>query len=329
MIEGWISWTVIVALIAVGVVTHRVHQSRMTALREKNENDRADLERCLENLRDEQRRDMAETQEVHQQNLREIALAHESRLSELVTAEEGAQARAKRFHEMATKNVDWDLRSRALVLEACRNVGLHGVLATNVMFIPKSAPSASPFVLQIDHVLLTESFAMVIENKGWAGVVFDGVSPSSQHDALGALVNEDDLDGAYSVQIVRRKGNGLTVRTHTRGDSPRTQVRRHASQLFKRLEHPSTSVPWFRTCVLYSNSRLRLYAGPNPAASDDKETSVVSGLAQLQSVLSNADIFERRRTKRVPIKTVGEQLSYIAGDMCGFGKYAQTWQSPL
>jgi hypothetical protein len=329
MIEGWISWTVIVVLLIAVFGVLRLHRIRVAALQETHANDKTSYERRLQASADKHLGEMAQARDVHNQSLRDTVSATDARLAEAVAARVDAEERAELFHKMATRNVDWDLRSRALILKACENLELQGVLATNVMFVPDKNASESPFVVQIDHVLMTESFAMVIENKGWAGVVFDGIKPSSEHDAFGMLVNEDDLDGAYSVQIIQSNGTKLDVRTHVRSASPRSQVRRHSSQLKKHLEPSNPRIPWLRTCVLYSNSRLRLYAAPNPPASDDNETSVSSSLAQLQSLLSGVDKYERRRGRRVMVKALGEQLSHIAGDMCGFGRYAETWQSPL
>ncbi|WMY78496.1 hypothetical protein [Citricoccus sp. I39-566] len=286
MTERWILWFVIAVLLVAVVVMSMLFVRRLRVM------DRTAAVRTRE--RDQH---FAELTEQHSREREHTVEEHRRQLAALEEEHQGAVQRADAFRLAASPPIKEDLVSRALILDSCRSLGLHGVLATNVQFLAAGGHPDKPFVAQLDHVLLTDSFAMIIENKYWKQLVFDGRLPSTVSPAFGPILDEKPLEKSFAVQVCtgrRRDQNRpssnsdedeLLVRTHTNDSSPRSQVRRHAVQLKDRLVADDIRRPWFWTCVLYSHPRVELHVEPQPPVPEGKATRVLSGAAALRSHL--------------------------------------------
>ena len=239
-----------------------------------------------------------------------------------------SQAIADRFQQFAADLIGWELASRDLIGSVCDELGVNGVLATNVTFVPSESSPSAPFVTQVDHVLLTESGGLVIESKNWRGVVFDGRLPSSVHPAFGMLVPDDRLAHPFAVQLSRESttGDGVKVLVRSGGESPRTQVRAHARRLSQLVQREVGRSCWFNTSVLYSHPEVQLYAKARSAADGPAETAVVAGRAQLRSLIAGT----RQPSHRMPPPPLEETAAVferLGADLRGLGTYAQRWVS--
>lgn len=316
MNETWIPWTVIAVLVAAGIVMVKLFLNHTAKLKQHVTDRQRENDQIRASLTGE-----------HQKALGLAMNDHQAHALQLVQEKDQALALVEAYRRRAFIPVHGDLVSRSMILSTCRSLGLHGVLATNLQFIPVDSDPAAPYVAQIDHVLLTTDFAMIIENKYWTDVVFDGVHPSSVHSSFGILLGEEPLQEPFAVQInvAEKASSTLAVRTQSQGHSPRSQVRQHALKLQNILKDRGLHTPWFRTGVLYSHPNIRLYTTPLPPASNRLDTRVVSGMPQLHQMLAGVQRFERGRPESSTIDSIVPELATWGADVRGFGDYADLW----
>ncbi len=103
----------------------------------------------------------------------------------------------------------WEEASQRTILEVCKAAGINGALLTNVVFVPVAQGERDrdrSYAAQLDHVLVFESgHVLVIENKRWNGIVFDGRKPSAVHHAFRNLLDESSLTGSFAIQVRSRR----------------------------------------------------------------------------------------------------------------------------
>ncbi|NDK32683.1 hypothetical protein [Nesterenkonia haasae] len=91
----------------------------------------------------------------------------ESSNRQLALVEQTAKAREQALSGYLAKALDYDLRSRHSILNACHSEQLDGVLLSNVVFLRKSrAFGGDLYRRQIDHVVVTSEKVVLLENKG-------------------------------------------------------------------------------------------------------------------------------------------------------------------
>jgi hypothetical protein len=181
---------------------------------------------------DEQARAAREQHEAlaaaHDDALAQAAADHARERDALGAERQAALTEAKQARDLVAAGLKWEATSRDDIADACRQLGVDAVLLTNVVFVPVATSASSRFVAQVDHVLLGETGVMVIENKGWNGIVFDGLTPSSVFPAFAGLFDESTMTPPFALQVVKDSPTVLTVRTHLGRDAPasRCVVRR-------------------------------------------------------------------------------------------------------
>ncbi|WP_456286184.1 NERD domain-containing protein [Microbacterium sp. JZ70] len=274
----------------------------------------------------------AELTRAHEDQVATLAAEHESRLAAVsddheretmrLRAETAASMEvARRTRETLATGLKWEAASRRLILAACEQLGLRGSLHTNVVFMPSDALETRTFVTQIDHVLLLDGARLVIENKRWQGVLFDGVRPSAVHEAFGKLVDENDLGEHFAVQLRRdpESPQSITVNRHLGERAPVVQVRRQAQQLSRFVEQELSEPIWFDTCVLYSHERAEAHLRQRDQSSGGASTWVVAGadglIACLESFASRTGNDDTRRDDAALFET----LSALGADATRFG----------
>lgn len=244
-------------------------------------------------LRRTRRRAAVERERVvadHTRTLADQAGKHGAEIHKLTTHLGAANARTEAVRAQLAKGVKWDASSRHTIARICSSLGLDAVIATNVVFLCE-AKDQSPFVAQIDHIVLTEHGCLIIENKGWSGVVIDGVPPARVHPTIGllvkiALADNPTLEPPFAIQLATAQADDkhlapMTVRLHLGKKSPAKQVRAQAERMKTHFENRGVSAPYFNTCVYYSNSRAQVHH-----SGTFREKSVTTHLAGSPAELS-------------------------------------------
>lgn len=329
MIEGWIFWTVVTAFVAAGAVAFRIHQRRVARLVEATSRERSEADRRLRGAAEARRNELEQADATHHQTVSKLRADHAKQVAQYEDLAQTAKRDAKLYQDAALKSIKWERASRRIIMDACKNLPLDGVLATNVIFICADNETGDTFPAQLDHVLVTDSFAMVIESKNWQGAVFDGIRPSKKHEALGKLIDESVLGRNFAVQLLLDEQDGPTVRVHTASRAPRLQVLKQAVRLKHELRKSTPALSWVHTCVLYSHRDAIVYAPTNAPVGEQEGTPVVSNTQALKDLLSKVDNYESQHGTRLPVRSLGGSLNLMSSDMYGFGAYADTWRSRL
>ncbi|MGN6198509.1 nuclease-related domain-containing protein [Humibacter sp.] len=292
-------WTVILVL-ALAVST------LFLILRRQRQRSRAQLEAQAKAHLEE----VAAADSAHRYATETREAAHASRIRDLEMRIEAALEEAEQSRRMVATGLKWDEGSLNMILDACTDLKLDGCLVSNIVFVPTDAPRSRQFVAQVDHILITETGALVIENKGWRGVVFDGRHPSSVHAAFGSLFDESTLNAPFAIQMVRDAPGIITVRAHLEGESPCAQVRRQAQRVSDLVRLSTGASPWFETCVLYSHPDAVVYAKGKDSTVGGAATAVVAGAGPLRKALSE---FSRRGTAALSRERNEEVIALFAG----------------
>lgn len=252
---------------------------------------------------------------------------HARRLADADAAQQQALADAEQTRELLRRGMRWEEPSQRAIHGACRAVGVNGVLFTNVVFAPVAHAERDPgrgFVAQLDHVLVLESgHVLVIENKSWNGIVFDGRRPSAVHKAFRNLLDESALTGSFAVQVVSQRTidrsekieHWWKVRVQSGGASPARQVRRQARRLKHFLSDEDGAGPsWVHSAVFYSGDAVA-YVEPEDrndgeTAGRGATTAIVTDSSELQTLIGtllrrNA-VPNRARTDDVVRKLLGQ-----------------------
>ncbi|PYY31589.1 hypothetical protein [Curtobacterium sp. MCBD17_030] len=288
MTDDLVPWLVAGGLAVVVVVLAVLLRRHQTSARA--ELDAAERTRAAELAqREAEHRDA--TARLEADRAAQVAAADAARRDALTEAEES--------RALARRGMKWEEASEQAVLRACRAAGVSGVLMTNVVFVPVGETEQGPwrkFVAQADHVLVSESGrGLVIENKRWGGIVFDGRRPSEVHPAFRNLVDESSLVPPFAVQVRSRTvlngeeeaENWWQVRVQAKGASPAQQVRQQARRLARFVdEQTGVSRTWFDTCVFYSSPSAATFVEPEDR-SGTVTTSIVTNDHELQSALAS------------------------------------------
>ncbi|MDT0117793.1 nuclease-related domain-containing protein [Microbacterium sp. PRF11] len=257
------------------------------------------------------------------------------------SAREAERQRAEAILDYARRALTWDQVAHADIVAALEAERIDAVVATNV--VRTVAAEGRAFVAQIDHVLLTDRDAVVIEGKHWTGLTFDGVRPHEAHAGLGALFDEDDLSGEFALNLTRRPGGTLAVRltstatfaAGTTNRPPRAQARAHAAHLKDALVAAGHDVAWVTPAVYYSH-RDGVLVADTPATSTSPgrvagrtQTPVVGDPRTLQRWLGRTLRPGRSSTPAWDLEGIADQLSAWGANLEGTGSYRDRWRSML
>ena len=293
---------VVVALVVVLVVRHRKARADLAARTAQHEADARALR--------------AEHESAAERAAREAT----ARLAAVEAEREAAREQERAVRRYASRDIGWDLASREAISQICRDLRVDGVLATNLMFFARDASSDQPFVTQLDHVLLLDDLAMVIENKGWAGVVCDGLQPRDVHPVLAALYPAEITDRTFAVRFGVDEDGRPEVFSKTGSASPASQVRGQAARLRTLVEHVTPRQDWFDTCVFYSNGSAVVHRRPVDVTERGARTHVVAGADELRATIEA--VRRGRRTERsVPVRAIAGVLAENGASLRGFGAY--------
>lgn len=258
----------------------------------------------------------------------ELGRAHSSYLADrqkLDAAIVSAGKRVEAYRRRMSYRIGWELRSRRKIVDACDAAGLSGAVATNVVFEAAAKAPGRTIIAQVDHVLITERFALVIEHKGWKGIVFDGTQPGAVHRGfealLGGRVREDDF--AIQIDQLDTTDGSLGVMKKLGSASPRAQVRRQALRLSTHLKHLGLEVPWLHTCVFYAHPGVDLYAAPGQQKGR-VHTHAVSRGEELVEILADLAADSARQT-RVDVRALADRLHHDGADVIGVGTFHDAW----
>ncbi|MDD7944647.1 nuclease-related domain-containing protein [Microbacterium sp. NE2HP2] len=271
MVEVLASIAALLALVLVVVVLVWRYRARSTRVRTAAE--RAASEQHL-----------AEVTASHAAAVNQLRNEHEAAVQAVIDERDRAVGESRRAREQMARVLGTDAVSKRLIAAACADVGLSGVLVTNVVFVPDD--TRNTFFAQIDHVLLTRQAAILIENKYWQGLIFDDVRPSSVIPAFRAMLDEEKLEAPFALQIRPISESAWEVLRHVGADSPAVQVRRQARRLAEHLRARWGEAPFFTTAVLYSHGDASVHAKPVSRSSSGVTTRVLSGSKGLVRMLA-------------------------------------------
>lgn len=276
---------------------------------------------------DEQARAAREQHEAlaaaHDDALAQAAADHARERDALGAERQAALTEAKQARDLVAAGLKWEATSRDDIADACRQLGVDAVLLTNVVFVPVATSASSRFVAQVDHVLLGETGVMVIENKGWNGIVFDGLTPSSVFPAFAGLFDESTMTPPFALQVVKDSPTVLTVRTHLGRDAPASQVRRQAQRLSDRVQAETGVRLWFDTCVFYSHRDTTVFATERDATDGGAGTAIVSHRSQLAGVVRELTSRPTKKLSRARVDDLARLFASYGADVLRFGAYAQ------
>lgn len=291
------------------------HQRQMAAKQDRHAAERLKLKNSMTS--------------AHQVELARLSTSHQSSVKRSEDTTDRLKRQLEDAREFYRKGMKWDLASRNSIIKICKELGIDGFLATNVVFDPSKISQSEYFAAQIDHVLVTDSFVLLIENKRWKGLVIADKRPSSLGQILRHLV-ADPTEDHFAIQVVPDFSSGslLNVRLHTQ-NPPCSQVRKQAKQLSGLIKSRFDVSPWIRTCVFYSHSDFH-FEGPRTCnGSATVATEIAAGTNELHQViqkLQNSNLLrhDQRQTERL-----GSLLGELGADLVGFGKYDAHWGKPL
>lgn len=206
-----------------------------------------------------------ETGRREAQHAADIAMRVQAHAAELAARESGlreANALLQDARRRLARTWESDRVSHDLIIAACAKARISGVLATNVVLTGREGESTRRFLAQVDHVLLTEGAALLIENKHWRGLVLDGVRPRDAHRSLGGMLAPYDADPPAVLHVTLDADDGR-VRVRRADPTPVTQVRRQSIQLAAHVRDAVGSAPFFHTVVFYSHADAEVVAAPD------------------------------------------------------------------
>lgn len=329
--QGWIAVSFVLGA-AVAVIVALVFRSRA------NKRWKATLAE-RENVAEAERKALAaDAERAHatfDERQRELVRTTEARLEQLARAhDEELQRRQmvlERHQQQARRSLQYELISRAAILQSCATLGLDGVLATNTCILVEEGLSTNRYVTQIDHVLITTAGALIVEHKRWRGTIFDGIRPSAASASYKNLIDDSRLDPPFAVQIAPRSGplrggeeeaGGLAVRTHLGSKSPRKQVRAQAVHLSKHLDEQLGGAPWIDTCVFYSSSDATIFTETRTGTGPEDQTAVVAGEREFLDLLALRERTKRERLDRDLVERTAALLHTGGAKIDSFGAFS-------
>lgn len=318
----WISW-ILSLLLVVGLAV------LIAALRRERHRSSARISHATELSKIElsaQASDHEDALRLHQRESKRM-LRHQDEEAQAQLKEQrqklaDAQALSNQYRTQIMRSVKWERTSRRDILDACHALQFDGVLATNVFLEVRNSPTAKPFLAQLDHVLLSDSSAMVIEAKHWRGVVFDGQRPSTVHASLGRLVPDEKLELPFALRIapLSHESDQLELFIRSKVLSPRSQVRLQAKRLASYVASQNGQTCWINTSVYYSHPDASLHID-----NLESDTEAV-GPSHLRQMISRTMQKPGRRDTS-PAEQIAPLLARVSTDVVGFGAYTSRWVS--
>lgn len=208
----------------------------------------------------------------------------------------------------------WERRSREILLKKLKASGSSGVLLTNIVFL---VSDQRQIPRQIDHLIVTENKVILIENKGWKGLVFDGVLPSSVHKSYQSFIDERPLHqrDTFAVQL-RNDDNEPRFEI----DDPPTQQAASQARDLKNLVKRSGIPLNLTVCVFYSHQDVDLRAA----------TCQTKWNVQVLDTDSITDVLPRPTNSAfIPVEDIVNVLDPYTSNITGFGDYTDTWPDML
>jgi hypothetical protein len=272
-------------------------------------------------LDEQQTRSAGDLRAVTESNARQVDAIVAAHAHDLQTAEDGtrdALAAVEDARAFAATGMKWEAASHKLIADACESLRIDAVLATNVVFIPQDAPADSPFLAQIDHVLVTDASVLVIESKWWRGVVFDGVRPSSIHASFGAFLDDSELVAPFSLQVVADSDERVRVRRHAAVHAPAPQARQQARRLSGLIRKELGRGLLVRSCVFYAHPEVTLHASPRDTGAKSISTDII-GRSRLREVIKRTSSSDGQSSD-LPARLTPLLVS-LGAHVVGFGRY--------
>lgn len=253
---------------------------------------------------------------------------HAAAMNELAAERDEASLGRDRARFLAASGLKWELSSRELLVKACSEAGLDAIVATNIVFAPGDSESGKPYCAQLDHLVITEKAIVLIDSKNWAGVIFDGMRPSSLAGALSVLTDEQSLPDSYAICWSRDGGEALRVRSRLGQDSPVTKIRRQARRFNHHLKAQLTSAPFVQTCVFYSHPESRVLSKAAAPADGTWPTRIAS-VRSIRQVLVDAQSGGPTGPTSQQLTGLVEILRGLGADLYGVGRFAADLVSPV
>ncbi|MBF4459992.1 MULTISPECIES: hypothetical protein [unclassified Pseudoclavibacter] len=336
-IQGWVALSFVlgatVAVIIALVVRMRANRRWRATLDERQnaaEVERKALTAEAERAHAELRQQKQELQEDAEARLEHLALQHEAAFQDRRMLVDFLKDRARR-------SIETELVSREAILRASATLGLNGVLATRTFILVQEGMSTNRHVIQLDHVLLTDAGALLVDHRTWDGIIFDGVRPSEAQPAFGNLVDDVALRPPFALQITSgasatagftAPGGGapegsLRVLTHLGPSAPRSQALAHATHLARFSEQTLGESIAVDTCVFYSNATATVYTDAATLTPSADRTAVVADEAQFLDLLARRERARRRPLEVEQIERLTALLHEQGAKIDAFGDYSR------
>lgn len=331
--QGWVALSFVLGAAIAGIIALvlRSHANkRWRATLEERQN-AAEAERKALNA--EAERAYSEFQQQKQMVLDEA----ETKLGQLASAHELAFQDRRMLvdflKDRARRSVETELVSREAILQASATLGLNGVLATRTFILVQQGMSTNRHVVQLDHVLLTDAGALLVDHRTWDGVIFDGVRPGEAEPAFANLIDDTALRPPFALQIVGSRASGsadesnqpadgtLRVITHLGDASPRRQALTKAAQLAQFTEEALGEVITIDTCVFYSNAAAKVFTDAASLTPSADRTAVISDEAQFLDLLVRRERARRRPLTAERIEQFTALLHEQGAKIDAFGDY--------
>ncbi|MBF4587966.1 nuclease-related domain-containing protein [Curtobacterium sp. VKM Ac-2887] len=257
----------------------------------------------------------------HDDQLRGLSRQHSDALAD-------QRSRTAAYEAVTLRAMGWDVASRDMIIDVCEELGVAGVLMTNIVFVPIDTKPFYRYAAQVDHVLVVGASVLLVESKRWNGVVFDGINPAAAHPSFGRLLAPPP-GGPFAVQIVPDTPEHWIVRTYPSRSSlaPAAQARRQAARFHHYLAAVhGPSAPRVDTCVFYSHPNAQVFARPKDTAGDFS-TLIADGYDGLRRVLRG--YVSNPSSRRAMPSAVLETLVDVATDVVELGTAPMAVESDL
>lgn len=336
-IQGWVALsfalgatiTVIIALV-VRMRANRRWRAMLDDRQNAAEVERKALTAEAERAHAELRQQKQELQEEAEARLEHLALEHEA-------AFRGRRMLVDFLKDRARRSIETELVSREAILRASETLGLNDVLATRTFLLVQEGMSTNRHVIQLDHVLLTDAGALLIDHRTWDGVIFDGVRPSEAQPAFENLVDDAALRPPFALQITSGASStpdsnapaggptagSLRVLTHLGQSAPRSRALARATHLAHFSEQALGESIAVDTCVFYSNASATVYTDAATITPSADRTAVVADEAQFLDLLARRERARRRPLDVEQIERLTELLHEQGAKIDAFGDYAR------
>ena len=331
--QGWVALSFVLGAAIAGIIAlvlrNRGNKRWRATLDERQsaaESERKALNAAAEHA-------YADFQQQKQTALGEAEAKLEQLASEHDTAFQERRALVDFLTERARRSIETELVSRKAILQASATLGLSGVLATRAFILVQRGLSTNRHVVQLDHVLLTDAGALLIDHRTWDGVIFDGVRPSDTQPAFANLVDDSALRPPFALRIVGNRTSGsedasdqpadgtLRVITHLGDASPRKQALTQAAHLAHFAEEALGETITIDTCVFYSTATATVHTDAASLTPSADRTAVVADEAQFLDLLVRRERARRRPLTAEQIEQISTLLHEQGAKIDAFGDY--------